>query len=426
MSFIKGKVKDFYLHDSHVENIFINEYLPAASGDFVKVYLFAYMYAEYGMEMSNKVIAQQLSIPEKKVAEAWTYWEEAGAIRKHYIDASGNAEYAIEFVSLKEQMYGSSDTLSDSLAKQEAVFGDERFAELFSEIEATLGRSLSSTEIRNVISWIMDEKIPPEIISFGISYCVEKGKSSFRYIETVIRGWIEKGRYTVDAVRQYLEEVDQRFYQYRRVMQALGMNRNPSEPEKAMMDRWFDEYGFTMDRVMEAVGKTVGISNPNFSYMNRVLENWRRDANKRGDGDVNKKVTVTQAKLKDYYAYLREKGEADSERRTEEVYSRIPRIREIDLRMQQLGTALSKALIEGREAEVGTSINQERDELEEERAVLLTDHNYDLDYTDKRYYCEKCHDTGITDMGEPCSCRGKRMEEAEIWLMQQGDAEHEG
>ena len=38
-----------------------------------------------------------------------------------------------------------------------------------------------------------------------------------------------------------------------------------------------------------------------------------------------------------------------------------------------------------------------------------------MDYTDIKYACEKCNDTGITGSGERCSCIKQRMEEAEIW-----------
>ena len=48
MGFTKAKVKDFYLLTTDVENIFINEYLPAASGDYVKVYLYGLLYAQTG------------------------------------------------------------------------------------------------------------------------------------------------------------------------------------------------------------------------------------------------------------------------------------------------------------------------------------------------------------------------------------------
>ena len=40
MSFTREKIRDFYLLATDVENIFINEYMPAAPGDFVKVYLY--------------------------------------------------------------------------------------------------------------------------------------------------------------------------------------------------------------------------------------------------------------------------------------------------------------------------------------------------------------------------------------------------
>ena len=37
MNFIRRKNRECFLHDTQVENIFINEYLPAAPGDYVKV-----------------------------------------------------------------------------------------------------------------------------------------------------------------------------------------------------------------------------------------------------------------------------------------------------------------------------------------------------------------------------------------------------
>ena len=104
MNFIRKRTKDFYLLDSQIENIFINEYLPAAPGDFVKVYIYGYMYAESGMEMSNALMANQLGISGKTVNDAWNYWEKLGAIRKSYRDSDGGIDFTVEFISLKEQM----------------------------------------------------------------------------------------------------------------------------------------------------------------------------------------------------------------------------------------------------------------------------------------------------------------------------------
>ena len=43
MIFSSRKPRDIYLLDSHLENVFINEFLPAAPGDYVKVYVYVCM-----------------------------------------------------------------------------------------------------------------------------------------------------------------------------------------------------------------------------------------------------------------------------------------------------------------------------------------------------------------------------------------------
>ena len=80
------------------------------------------------------------------------------------------------------------------------------------------------------------------------------------------------------------------------------------------MDAWFDQMGYTMERVLEACNKTAGISSPNFNYVNKVLENWRNEADSKGV-DVNKTIVVTQGVLNQYYDYLREKAEKEAEQK---------------------------------------------------------------------------------------------------------------
>ena len=415
MNFIKEKTKDFYLLDSRIENIFINEYLPAAPGDFVKVFIYGYMYAEFGLDMTDVVMAKQLGISEKKVNDAWDYWEKIGAIRKLYFDDSGGVAFTVEFVNLKELMYGkSSEAISNQEEVEPNVFGNEAVKKMFDEIEKMMARSLSSTEIAEILSWLVDDGISTEVVLYGVSYCLEKNKTSMKYIASVVKGWDSDGLKTVDAVSEHLQEVDQRFYQYRRVLKALGFNRNATEAEKHMMDNWFDEMGYNMDRVLEACTKTVGISSPNFSYVNKVLDNWKNQADTRGDS-VNDSDFVTKAVLNQYYEYLRDKAVADAEKRAAEIYEKLPRIKEIDDETQSLGSELSKALILGDEGEKSKEIKQHMDQLAQERAVMLTENNYEMDYTDIKYACDKCNDTGITDLGERCSCVKQRMEEAKVW-----------
>ena len=415
MDFIKSKIKDFYLLDTKVENIFISEYMPAAPGEFVKVFLYGYMYAEHGLSQPAKEMARQLGMSENDIAKAWNYWEKYGVIRKHYLGEGGKIDFTVEFVSLKELMYGKAKTeVKDEKEKPETnIFGNEEVKKLFDEIESMLGRNMSSTELTDILSWIEDDNIAPEVVLYGFTYSIEKNKASIKYISKVVHGWNDDGLYSVDAVREHLADVDNRFYEYKRVMTALGMHRLPTEAEKKMMDSWFDEMGFNMDKVLEACDQTVRISTPTFKYVNSVLENWEEQAEARGTG-VNAK-TVSQSTLNQYYAYLRDTESREAAERREEVYSKLPRVKEIDDEVSRMGATLSKALLMGKEKGNAQKIREQMDRLAEERAVTLTDGGFAMDYTDIRYKCSKCNDTGITDLGERCTCVADRLEEAAAW-----------
>ncbi|MBP6492325.1 MAG: hypothetical protein KA282_05055, partial [Clostridia bacterium] len=106
MNFRKEIVKDFYLRDTNVENIFINEYMTQAPGEYVKVYLFAMMYADFDMRMTNETIAKHLSMDDEDVLKAWTYWEKMGVVKKHYQKPEDKFRYQVEFLNLKELVYG--------------------------------------------------------------------------------------------------------------------------------------------------------------------------------------------------------------------------------------------------------------------------------------------------------------------------------
>ena len=149
MTFRREKIKDYFLLDTSVENLFINEYMAAAPGDFVKVYLFAQMYADLGQEITNEEIAKYLSMEHEDVLRAWTYWEKMGVIRKIRRESADKFDYDVEFVLLKEQFYGDKESkrpvgLDQSM---QAAMGDKEIQEMFQAIEKASGNVLSGTEM---------------------------------------------------------------------------------------------------------------------------------------------------------------------------------------------------------------------------------------------------------------------------------------
>lgn len=406
MKFTKERTKDYFLLDTKVENMFINEYLAAADGDYVKVYLFALMYTELDVEFDNEDIAKQLAMDIEDVYKAWSYWEKMGVIRKRNINPENSLEYDVEFVMLKQMLYGSSQSQTVHETEASSTIGarmaSQEYRTMSTRVEKALGRVISGTEMGEIMSWVDDMGTDPEVIGFAFEYCARKNKKTVRYVGTVIRNWIEEGYRTIEEVKNHLGEVEGRGGDYRRVFQALGFRRLPSEEEKRLMDLWFDKMNHDMETVLAACAKTAGISSPSISYVNRVLENWYEEGRatvKSGNGPSTSEVMA-------YYELLRNTEAAEAEQRRREVYEKVPRIKEIEEEEQQLTTDLTKVILSDAydRKEQTERIKGTMDELNMEKALLLTDNNFELDYMDIRYTCQLCRDTGMLETGERCQC----------------------
>ena len=395
MSFRSGRVRDFYLLTTEVENIFINEYMPQAPGDYVKVYLYALLYSKQEMGLTHQAIARQLKLTESEIDRAWKYWEDMGLVKRE-ITGSGKLDYDIVFVNLRELMY------ANYAGMAEAQQAPSQSGEGLSTAETPVDRpSEELCEEENKVLFDFVEDL--------------KGKTQLRYVEAVVREWTERGIKTGDEARELAEQSSKRFGEYKRILSSLGIvGRVATDAERDLIDKWFDEMGFSLERILEACGKTIGIQNPNVNYVNKILENWQKDAATYGR-NVNQKTTVNQAALKEYYEYLRHEAEKKSQDAKAEIYEKLPRIEEIDGELVELGSRLSRALLGGS----SENVDQIRKLMmlhEEERAVLLTENNYPLDYTDIKYLCQECKDTGIDESGRRCKCTKERIGEAEIWL----------
>lgn len=416
MGFTQEKIKDFYLLTTDVENIFINEYMPIAPGQYVKVFLYGLLYSQNHEELTAKQFAQQLQMTEKEVEKAWDYWESLGVISKKYIINTN--EYDIEFKQLRSMMYGSgaqaANTAKNAKTQNEGTpLVDETIRDLIHSVEQAIGRTMSPKESKEVASWIDEIGATVEVIMAAVEYCLEKGKRGINYMAKVVLQWTKDGFKTREDADAHIKSLEMRYGNYKKILQTLGLNRAATEAEREMIDSWFDEMEFNFDRVMDACVKASFISSPNVRYVNKVLYNWYEEAKVDGR-NVNKKSTISKADLNKYYEYLRKKAEEEAEQRKAEIYEKIPRIEELDEEIIGLGMKLSRTMLSGNKVEV-QRIRKLMELLEEERAVLLTENNYREDYTDIKYACDKCKDTGITEEGGRCSCTVERMGEAELW-----------
>lgn len=106
------------------------------------------------------------------------------------------------------------------------------------------------------------------------------------------------------------------------------------------------------------------------------------------------------------YEKKRDKANYDQRLRREDVYSRVPRIKDIDEEISKTGLMISKALLMNPDSyqEKVDIIKIEMDSLKQEKAILLTENNIPLEYLDINYECNRCKDTGFLENGVKCNC----------------------
>ena len=426
MNFKRERIKELYLKDTPIENFFIAEYMVDANGDFIKVYLTALMYADTD-EMSNSLIARHLGMTEEDVLRAWNYWEEKGVIRKLYMDPHDKFHYTVEFLNLKERLYGAPQESTeaadgDAANGMTAEMDDNVLRDVITYIEGTTGRLMEGREPEAVVSWLYEDGLEPELIKFAYRYCTEKrGQNRFSYVSAVVREWIKAGIFKLADAEKYLDDTELRRNQYKRIMQALGFYRNPTEAEQAMIDKWFDVMGFDMDKVLEACNRTTGIGNPNFNYLNGILTNWYTEAN---GGEAAKKQKQTMpakavgaknavALVNRLYEDIRRKNETIRNDRRKAVFESVPRIEEIESDLRRTSMNLSKAAFNGgRSGGISAdALKQRIKDLEAEEAYLLTENGFPYDYLELQYDCKRCRDTGVLDNGERCSCFSEKLKQ---------------
>ena len=177
------------------------------------------------------------------------------------------------------------------------------------------------------------------------------------------------------------------------------------------MDTWFDQMGFGIDKVLDACKKTTGISNPNINYINSVLKAWNNGSGEKSAASSEEGKTGSIASVMKYYEELRAKNEAMAEERRAEVYHRIPRVKEIEEETRNIGMQISRIMLSGA-GDVKTKIKAMKvrvESLNEEKAFLMTENNFKIDYMDMVYDCTLCRDTGIQDTGDRCICFAEKL-----------------
>ena len=286
-----------------VSNVFIDEYMSDANGEFVKIYLFLLRHlSNAGANFTLSEIADRFEHTEKDVKRALCYWERMQLLHLDYDNEKNLIGIQLKEAPLEQETImesgnstetdaspeSSADTSQDAGIEENIpapkttftpdemnqFMEQEEVAELLFISEQYLGRTLTMTDLNAIFYWYDGLKLSTELIEYLIDYCVSKGHSSIRYIEKVALSWAENQYKTVEQAKLANGQYNQA---YNAVMKALGITgRSLVSSETAYIDNWRTNYGFSIEMIQIACNKTMQtIHEPSFEYTDRILSNWK-------------------------------------------------------------------------------------------------------------------------------------------------------
>lgn len=311
-----------------VSDIFIDQYMPKANGEFVKVYLYLLRATGSGAGIATiSEIADHFSNTEADIIRALNYWASEGILQLQSgadgqimginlcsLSVSGmqaaqsNIQSAVADNVAQNNLQNSvvnnaaqnistanirmqdsvveklkSQTTDKAASSQKEYTLDEikefrknpDISELFFIIETYLKHTLSSTDTNMVLYWLDELHFSTDLVEYLVEYCITKGHSSLRYMNKVALGWADAGIKTVDQAKDDAAAHSQIYYS---VMKALGITgRNLVDSEVSLINKWVGEYGFDIELVKAACSKTISaIQKPSFEYTDSILANWRK------------------------------------------------------------------------------------------------------------------------------------------------------
>jgi DnaD/phage-associated family protein len=398
---------NYYLDDTQVPNVFIAEYMPGSPGDYIKVYLYAYMRAARRDILSNETIARELGVSVEDVLVAWTYFEKLGLIRKHFSDVSDELHYDVEFTDIKRLVVEGSGTPDDDGDKLRSVLEDSEVQEMFRDIERLTGTLFPSADIPR-IKTLLDEGASPGLVVYAYRFCIERKKNSrASYVAEVAKRWLEAGVRTPEDAETFLIDTDVRMDTYKRIMKSIGMQfATITDAEKTVFDDWLDVKGFTVDELLAKAEKTAG-KRDKYSYLKKIVES---DYEAMTQGGLNSLPGGSgqnpATKRNVYYEKTRAKAEAEFNAHRREIYGRFPEVESLDKDIRRLDlesfSAMESRTDRGRKE--SERISAEIEKKLAEKSEIMSRAGYPQDYMDIRYQCAKCKDTGVKDDGTTCDC----------------------
>lgn len=231
-----------YLADSFtlVDNIFINEYMPYAPEEAVRVYIYGLYLSHKGVNTINTMsaFAEAINLTHDQLESAFKYWED-----KNLVEFKSKSPLEIKYLPLKQSL------------KPPKKFKAEKFSDFNRQLQDLFPeRMITPNEYSEYYYLIDSTKMTPEAMLMIVKYCIDyKGNNiKYPYILTVARNWANEGILSVDAVETRLRDIEADSEDMGDLFRALSKKGTPTITDMQEYIKWTKSWGFSKESILFA------------------------------------------------------------------------------------------------------------------------------------------------------------------------------
>ena len=243
-----------------LENLFIDEYMLRAPGDFVKVYIYELRQCYHPPRDNDyERMARALCMEPDDVKNAFTYWERQGLVRR----VSDNPP-SYRFFNLKANLMNQQNQ-DDGLYRYRNF--NDRVQSMF-----PAGRLLHESDTKYLYDWMEVYKLPESVVLILVEYLLKKRGPHVRFAscDKIAREWADKGINTPEAAREQVRYTTESFQLTRKVLQRLGITTAPTPDQERLYASWL-ELGFDHAAILECCKQTATARSPNMGYLDSII-----------------------------------------------------------------------------------------------------------------------------------------------------------
>lgn len=261
MAFCKYSIDMLANNSTAVDNIFINNYLPYADSNFVKVYLYGLYKCQDSNSRDNTIenFSNELNLSQEDIEKAFEYWQEQGLVQ------------ILNVIPFEVRYLPISDVLNNT-----KKYNAKKYESFNAQAQEILcGRMITPNEYREYYDIIERFHVEKEALLMIINYCVNiKGDNvGYAYITTIAKDWANQKITTAKQVEERLIEFENLRTGMEYLLKLMGAKRLPNIEERTLYQKWVQE-GFD-DEVLTYIAKKMKSKNkPSFQAMDILLDKY--------------------------------------------------------------------------------------------------------------------------------------------------------